>query len=387
MTFSDRLLSAPLFLTCARRANQDVVATIKRQLQLLLPGVSIFLDVDDLESIDALESYVQASQAMLVLLGSSQYFTSRNCQRELAEAQRLSLPLVRVHDADAAKNGAPLSSLRTAASRRLQRQDTTRLFDVGAAQQPIIIPWLRIGHFQQVSLASIAEQVLLASPACVDVASVPLALKGGLAWAEPTFAQPVALFVSQLNPAATEPAHELASALAEVGVSASLDAATHWLLFVSPECFEGEQGQQLEAQVQGATAAGRRLVLAWSPEACDDFKHVIEATPHALVSAGLYETLAIEWRGGVHRRVSVQLAAKALGAQMTASSGGTCAGACQPSLCVRALASCVRGGVSSGAATLGALRERWSRQRVVSQGPLALTDGVSAQGHELTSVP
>ena len=315
-----------------------MVATIKRQLQLLLPGVSIFLDVDDLESIDALESYVQASQAMLVLLGSSQYFTSRNCQRELAEAQRLSLPLVRVHDADAAKNGAPLSSLRTAASRRLQRQDTTRLFDVGAAQQPIIIPWLRIGHFQQVSLASIAEQVLLASPACVDVASVPVALKGGLAWAEPTFAQPVALFVSQLNPAATEPAHELASALAEVGVSASLDAATHWLLFVSPECFEGEEGQQLEAQVQAATAAGRRLVLAWSPEACDDFKHVIEATPHTLVSAGLYGTLAIEWRDGVHRRVSVRLAAKALGAQMTASSGGTCEGACQPSLCTSALA-------------------------------------------------
>ena len=39
-------------------SNQDVCATIKRQLQLLLPDSRIFLDVDDLESIDKLESYV-----------------------------------------------------------------------------------------------------------------------------------------------------------------------------------------------------------------------------------------------------------------------------------------------------------------------------------------
>ena len=38
--------------------GQDQCATIKRQLCALLPGVSIFLDVDDLESIDALEEYV-----------------------------------------------------------------------------------------------------------------------------------------------------------------------------------------------------------------------------------------------------------------------------------------------------------------------------------------
>ena len=39
--------------------NQDVVATIKRQLQLLLPGIAIFLDVDDLQSVDDLELYVK----------------------------------------------------------------------------------------------------------------------------------------------------------------------------------------------------------------------------------------------------------------------------------------------------------------------------------------
>ena len=32
--------------------GQDAVATIKRQLQRLVPGVRIFLDVDDLDSDD-----------------------------------------------------------------------------------------------------------------------------------------------------------------------------------------------------------------------------------------------------------------------------------------------------------------------------------------------
>lgn len=54
-------------------ANQDVVGMIKRQLQLLVPGVQVFLDVDDLASVDALEEYVQASQTLLVLLGKETY--------------------------------------------------------------------------------------------------------------------------------------------------------------------------------------------------------------------------------------------------------------------------------------------------------------------------
>ena len=38
--------------------GQDQCASIKRQLLLLVPGISIFLDVDDLQDIGALETYV-----------------------------------------------------------------------------------------------------------------------------------------------------------------------------------------------------------------------------------------------------------------------------------------------------------------------------------------
>ena len=51
---------------------------IKRALGLLLPGIVVFLDVDDLEEIDLLEEYVQTSQCML-LMASKGYFFSRNC--------------------------------------------------------------------------------------------------------------------------------------------------------------------------------------------------------------------------------------------------------------------------------------------------------------------
>ena len=43
---------------------------VKRQLTVLLPGVRIFLDVDDLQSIDELEAEIEASVSILVMLGT-----------------------------------------------------------------------------------------------------------------------------------------------------------------------------------------------------------------------------------------------------------------------------------------------------------------------------
>ena len=94
---------------------------VKARICEMMPGTAVFLDVDDLESIEELEGYVEASQAMLVLLGSAAYMSSRNCQREVAAAHRLALPLVRVHDADASHKGAPLDDLRRTSERHDER--------------------------------------------------------------------------------------------------------------------------------------------------------------------------------------------------------------------------------------------------------------------------
>ena len=54
-----------LFLSHVWGTGQDQCASIKRQLCLLLTGVQVFLDVDDLEDIGALEEYVDQPASML----------------------------------------------------------------------------------------------------------------------------------------------------------------------------------------------------------------------------------------------------------------------------------------------------------------------------------
>ena len=88
--------------------GQDANATIKRQLQRLLPGVRVFLDVDDLDDIADLEAHIQASAAALVYLGSVSYFGSPNCMREVCASKEANLPLVRVHESDMSKASASL---------------------------------------------------------------------------------------------------------------------------------------------------------------------------------------------------------------------------------------------------------------------------------------
>ena len=46
-----------------------------------VPGVSVFLDVDDLEDIGALEEYIEKSQSIMIFV-SKGYFLSKNCLRE-----------------------------------------------------------------------------------------------------------------------------------------------------------------------------------------------------------------------------------------------------------------------------------------------------------------
>ena len=107
-----RTIQCVFFLTChsVRVAvqwgtGQDQCATIKRQLTLLIPGVSIFLDVDDLEDIGALEEYVDAT-AVIMIFVSKGYFKSGNCLREARCTLAKKKPITLVHDA--VRGGAAL---------------------------------------------------------------------------------------------------------------------------------------------------------------------------------------------------------------------------------------------------------------------------------------
>ena len=145
-----------------------------------------FDHIQNLASIDDLEDEVAASAAILVLLGSSKYFGSANCLRELKAAKDAEKPLVLLHDDDFQKKGAPLEQLRSACPDELrgytfgshwqeslrenssQRTDSASMRSqrtVGADEERRVIPWHRVHEFQMVSLRQIAEEMLMVSPA------------------------------------------------------------------------------------------------------------------------------------------------------------------------------------------------------------------------------
>ena len=142
-----------LFLSHVWSSGQDQCATIKRQLTLLLPTSSIFLDVDDLESIDKLEEYVDAS-AVIMIFVSMGYFKSGNCLREARKTLEVDKPIALMHDSAVYHK----SHMSLQAIKQQECPDDLR--------GPIfngrdVIEWHRIKDFQMVSLKLLAAEMLL----------------------------------------------------------------------------------------------------------------------------------------------------------------------------------------------------------------------------------
>ena len=82
-----------------------------RQLQILIPTIKIWLDVDELDDVGRLEECVGASMCFAIFL-SKNYFKSKSCRRELATALHSGKPMIVVHESDVAKGGATLEEMR-----------------------------------------------------------------------------------------------------------------------------------------------------------------------------------------------------------------------------------------------------------------------------------
>ena len=178
-----------------RSTGQDAVAVIKSEMQLLLPSIRVFLDVrrqgmvhrrpavlseglpvpaqvDDLDDIGALESYIGRSQVILFFL-SKGYFRSKNCLREIRSSLEKGKPIILVQEADPAKGGGSIeaSSYRrgsTPAPPQARSSRQPRLQELRAEcpeeLQPAVfdqlfplVVWMRIEEFQRVSLKMISE--------------------------------------------------------------------------------------------------------------------------------------------------------------------------------------------------------------------------------------
>ena len=93
-----------LFVSHVWKTGQDQTHTLVRQLQLMLPGIRIWLDVVNLEDIGKLEEAVANAAVVLIFL-SSGYFASHNCRREVYAALAKNKPIEAVIEADKEKGG------------------------------------------------------------------------------------------------------------------------------------------------------------------------------------------------------------------------------------------------------------------------------------------
>eukprot|EP00327_Prymnesium_parvum_P051204 CAMPEP_0205902822 /NCGR_PEP_ID=MMETSP1083-20121108/28418_1 /ASSEMBLY_ACC=CAM_ASM_000430 /TAXON_ID=97485 /ORGANISM="Prymnesium parvum, Strain Texoma1" /LENGTH=756 /DNA_ID=CAMNT_0053268439 /DNA_START=141 /DNA_END=2413 /DNA_ORIENTATION=- len=191
-----------LFLSHIWSSGQDQVAVIKIQLRMLLPEVSIFLDVDDLTDIAELETYIDQSQCILIFL-SQGYFFSANCMRELEASAVKQKPLRIVHETDTSHGGATLSVLEENCPAELR----ARIFD-----SEELISWYRSHDFQALSLLEIAQGLLQASPLYQE-AQPFVHISGEAKGKYVSLQKDVFLYASPSNPGASAFVAELSAAL------------------------------------------------------------------------------------------------------------------------------------------------------------------------------
>jgi len=182
---------------------QDAAATIKRQLQRLMPGVQVFLDVDDLEDIANIGQHITESAATLMFL-SKGYFVSRNCLREVSLTLSKKKPFTLVHELEALRGGAPLAAIQQELHSQEQRN---QIF----TDEQQIIDWFRASHLQLVSLLQIAEDMLRCTPSYAYMEELSLYMPGSLLDARMEFRSRVLMFASRNNPGAPEVATEVHS--------------------------------------------------------------------------------------------------------------------------------------------------------------------------------
>eukprot|EP00592_Proboscia_alata_P023596 CAMPEP_0194424146 /NCGR_PEP_ID=MMETSP0176-20130528/23412_1 /TAXON_ID=216777 /ORGANISM="Proboscia alata, Strain PI-D3" /LENGTH=2584 /DNA_ID=CAMNT_0039233745 /DNA_START=230 /DNA_END=7984 /DNA_ORIENTATION=+ len=88
-----------VFMSHVWGTGQAKTHAITRNIQLFLPGLKVWLDVDDLQDISKLEDSV-AESVVFVLYYSRGYFRSKNCRREIYAAMYLDKPIIVLYEGD-----------------------------------------------------------------------------------------------------------------------------------------------------------------------------------------------------------------------------------------------------------------------------------------------
>jgi hypothetical protein len=349
------------FISHVWSTGQDATHVVVRQLQQFMPGVEVWLDVDCLTDISNLELSVSQSAVFMVFL-SRGYFKSKNCRRELYHAINAKKPTVLIHEGDNDKGGGPLAML--AAECRESCVDHTELSSEQITQEVFgrsaaLIPWVRLGDFQVVSLRLVAFELLkhTSYKQRENSLSKGLFIPGSVKNAY--FKNQVHLVYAPTNKGVKELASELqvlakhltpghdfslletledhvsrdemgeltafvsgvASTLS-LGLTDKSDVkpgnATHMLLYLNSETYT-DDGETAE-MVRNAQDGGVKIVMVQERDAAKggvDFGHFFISTPEDLVRVRqIYSSALATWLYSEpdHRAVSLHNIAKELGA-------------------------------------------------------------------------
>jgi hypothetical protein len=269
-----RLCRHHVFMSHVWGTGQDQTHTVVRQLQALLPRLSVWLDVDRIRDMSELEEQV-ASAAVVVVFLSRGYFASHNCRRELYAALASGRPIVTLREADLDKGGATVAELQ----QELRQTDGTHadmlhycpaeeVLASVFAHEPLL--WVRLRTFQTVTMRLLAESVLRHLPYYVQH---PGELRAGIKVpgevTPPISATRVRIYICGANVGAKHLAEEIA--MARAGAVASVTevhdllagqdvTGACLLLYLTRQIIDGPNGID-PSQITRAIDAGCTPVL------------------------------------------------------------------------------------------------------------------------------
>ena len=367
------------FISHTWSSGQDQARSIKELLREVLPGIRVFLDVDEISDLSLLEEYVEASQAVIVF-ASQGYFASTNCMRELRAAARYRRSVIFVCESEAGKGAISLAE--EVSSLHIDGPDGTKELAVlhKHLEAPLASPiaWHRQRAFLEVSLLQLAKALIGQSARETAVhAADELVLLGGVERRGERAARLPApptsgahLYVSVHNSGAREfvdthlrdvanaaagkreQSKLIVSELPIGGAGGAVDgekSARHdgagrfgglaqpWcarlhpraqcsvlLLYLDARTWRSydeasSRAAALARDVASAMMLGMQVLLLHECRGAHrvPFEELIEATPIELLQVGLYTELATPLHGGAHRLVSTRLALEVLVSLLT----------------------------------------------------------------------
>jgi len=339
-----------LFLSHVWGTGQDQMRVVKQRLLEMIPDLSIFLDVDDLEIIGDLERYLDRTSTVLVYC-SRGYFVSKNCMRELTHTTVKQKPTIALMDLDLSHGGLTLEGVQIGLdaadafyakwgfNKEPEAPRAKLLYEHLTTHEPI--EWNRIGHFQDVTMRLIAERLLPNAAGTTYVDHELINQKRKLL-SPPSATYHV--YCSAFNPGAKELIEEVSgkcglelkieakatpntpNTLCMTTDVANLPQCDHMMLYLTGQTWTCHGGSAaLGHELQEAMEIGVHVQLAHEMPgvggqearfACDFgtfFGHPDGTTPQELLERGIYSEIAIPLKGGAWREASMVLMGIALG--------------------------------------------------------------------------